>query len=444
MAENSTIAWTDHTFNPWIGCQKVSAACDNCYAESYDQRWNKGERWGPHAIRTRTAVPYWNQPAKWNRKAAETQARSRVFCASLADVFDNHKSVLAEWREDLWNLIRETPNLDWLLLTKRPQNIQKYLPADWGDGYPNVWLGTTVENQEEADRRIPHLLSVPAALHFLSCEPLLGEVDLSPYIAYNPTYEQNQKSRRKSLHRGGEPRTGDRRPRPGMAGRQTRLGQVESSHPDEQMPSREGRAQVAERLSSSQSDDRRDAAQRDRSSISLATPPRATGGRLGDKPQERDQIGQPPEQSGVGDEITERTARNESSQGRTVRGSMGREELGSEVDRETGQRNSPETFSRGETIGDSGRLRNSVSNSIKDSSQGASPARFWVICGGESGSNYRPGNLDWFRSLRDQCIAAGVPFLFKQHEGKTRKEIDAKGRELDGVVWDQFPECQER
>lgn len=178
MGANSGIEWTTHTFNPWIGCQKVSAACDFCYAEAYDIRWNGGARWGAHAKRTRTRPANWNKPRKWAREARRRGVRERVFCASLADVFDNHRSIDPAWRAELWALIRETPELDWLLLTKRPQNIAKFLPDDWGEGYDNVWLGTTVENQETAAQRIPHLLSVPAVVHFLSCEPLIGELDL--------------------------------------------------------------------------------------------------------------------------------------------------------------------------------------------------------------------------------------------------------------------------
>jgi protein gp37 len=177
MAENSGIEWTDHTFNPWIGCTKVSPACDFCYAEALNIRFEGGKNWGPKSPRRRTKS--WSGPRKWNRLAGEAGIRQRVFCASLADVFDNHPTVEQAWRDDLWALIRETPNLDWLLLTKRPQFIKKMLPKDWGEeGYSNVWLGTTVENQKYADHRIPHLLSNPAKVHFLSCEPLLGPVDL--------------------------------------------------------------------------------------------------------------------------------------------------------------------------------------------------------------------------------------------------------------------------
>lgn len=179
MAESSKIEWTDATFNPWVGCTKVSPACDNCYAEDWAKRFGDVE-WG-NAPRRRTGEKNWNKPRKWNRDADAWEAENGrprfVFCASLADVFDNQ--VPDDWRDDLWKLIKECDRLIWLLLTKRPQNIRKMLPADWGPGYPNVWLGTTVENQEIANRNVPELLSIPAAKRFLSIEPILGPVDLS-------------------------------------------------------------------------------------------------------------------------------------------------------------------------------------------------------------------------------------------------------------------------
>lgn len=266
MAENSGIEWTTHTFNPWIGCTKISTACDHCYAEVWDKRFTGGARWGPHGDRTRTKT--WGNPRKWNREAEGASERPRVFCASLADVFDNHKSILDAWRRELWQLIRETPNLDWLLLTKRPQNIKRYLPEDWGEGYPNVWLGATVEDQEQARCRIPHLIAVPARIRFLSCEPLLGPLDLN---------------------------------------------HVES----------------------------------------------------------------------------------------------------------------PAPFGR--------QWYDLMSGEIH-----------WVITGGESGPEFRPADPDWFRSLRDQCAEAGVPFLFKQWEGRNQREIKALGRELDGVIHDGYPQQPER
>ena len=144
--------------------------------------------WGtvPRAVRwktsMRTSAANWRKPLAWDRAAAAAGERHRVFCASLADVFDNHVSILPEWREDLWRLIEATPNLDWMLLTKRPGNIDRMLPPDWGAGYPNVWLGCTVVNQAEADRDIEKLRAVPAVVRFLSMEPLLGPVDLGDFL----------------------------------------------------------------------------------------------------------------------------------------------------------------------------------------------------------------------------------------------------------------------
>lgn len=246
MAENSKIEWTHHTFNPWIGCTKISPACDNCYAEVWDQRFN-GNRWGPHAPRKRTKT--WGQPLKFNRQAAEAGTRARVFCASLADVFDNHASIDPAWRRELWALVRQTPHLDWLMLTKRPQNILRYLPQDWGDGYSNVWLGTSTENRTEMLRRGKALSEVPARLRFWSAEPLLED-----------------------------------------------LGTI----PAEIMPD-------------------------------------------------------------------------------------------------------------------------------------------WVIAGGENDPAFRSAEPDWFRTIRDQCAARDVPFLFKQWSGSSQKEIRAKGRQLDGVTHDGYP-----
>ena len=182
MAANTKIEWADHTFNPWVGCTKISPGCDHCYAEGWAKRTGDAALW--QGNRRRTSDANWRLPLKWNREAEAAGVRRRVFCASLADMFDNQAEV--SWRHALWELIHDTPHLDWLLLTKRPQNIAKMLPnydthplPDWGQGWPNVWLGTTVENQAEADRRIPLLLGVPAAKRFLSCEPLLGPVDLT-------------------------------------------------------------------------------------------------------------------------------------------------------------------------------------------------------------------------------------------------------------------------
>jgi protein gp37 len=182
MGENSKIEWCDHTFNPWMGCQKVSPGCDNCYAEAMmDHRYGKVQ-WGPRGERRRTSERNWQLPIKWNSDARifrkQHGHRPRVFCASLADVFDNQ--IDAEWREDLFALIRKCKGLDWLVLTKRPENIEKMLPPDWGNGYPNVWLGTTTEDQARFDARWKRLKKIPAVIRFVSYEPGLGPLRLSP------------------------------------------------------------------------------------------------------------------------------------------------------------------------------------------------------------------------------------------------------------------------
>lgn len=178
MAENSKIEWCHHTFNPWIGCTKVGPGCDHCYAEAgFDKRLHVVQ-WGAGQPRKRTAPSTWALPVRWNAEAERLGVRYRVFCASLADVFDN--DVEREWRDDLATLILNTPHLDWLLVTKRIGNAGRMLGEMFMDGTPdNVWLGATITSQTEADRDIPKLLEVPARVRFLSMEPLLGPVDLT-------------------------------------------------------------------------------------------------------------------------------------------------------------------------------------------------------------------------------------------------------------------------
>jgi protein gp37 len=208
MAENTKIEWANHTFNPWFGCQKVGPGCDHCYAEGWAKRSGLVQ-WGPGADRRRSSEANWRKPIKWNRQAeiqhnawqafkeahpglTDAQLvdagfakpeRPRVFCASLADVFDN--AVPDAWRMDLFSLIAKTPYLDWLLVTKRVGNVMRMCS---GDGLmfdmiaDRVWLGVTICNQEEAGRDIPKLMQIPAKVRWLSMEPLLGPVDLSQWL----------------------------------------------------------------------------------------------------------------------------------------------------------------------------------------------------------------------------------------------------------------------
>lgn len=186
MGEHTKIQWCDATFNPWIGCTKVSPGCDHCYAEGMARRL--GVKWNT-PYRLLFDNEHWSKPRTWDRRAAREGRRMRVFCASMADVFDNQ--IETSERDRLWKLISETPNLDWLLLTKRIGNAARMLPVDWGRGYPNVWLGISVVNQDETDRDVPKLIETRAAIRFLSCEPLLSRIDLCAQLGmwWNQTME---------------------------------------------------------------------------------------------------------------------------------------------------------------------------------------------------------------------------------------------------------------
>lgn len=228
MGANSKIEWTDHTFNPWRGCTKVAAGCANCYAERDAKRFpDKLGIWGDDGTRVVAAESTWKQPKTWNDAAAKASVRARVFCASLADWAEdwqgpimlsgkdpvycgkdfrashgttNPRATLDDVRRRLFALIDATPHLDWLLLTKRPENIQRFwkpwkisqelyeatapaisddLKRQW-NYRSNVWLGTSIATQEDADRNIPELLKCRnlAPVLFVSAEPLLGPVDL--------------------------------------------------------------------------------------------------------------------------------------------------------------------------------------------------------------------------------------------------------------------------
>jgi len=205
MADTTAIEWCDSTFNPWIGCTRVSPACDDCYAARSTPARTLGVAWGPSETRRRTGDANWKQPELWQRQAGSFQAehgrRRRVFCASLADWLDNEVPI--SWLVDLLDLVRTTPDLDWLLLSKRIGNWASRISEAIGyldeledcNGLPlrrwlcywldadeaprNAWIGSTVVNQPEVNRDFPKLQRVPAAVRFLSVEPMLGPIETS-------------------------------------------------------------------------------------------------------------------------------------------------------------------------------------------------------------------------------------------------------------------------
>lgn len=184
MSKNSEIGWTHHTANPWWGCTKISPACDHCYANKFSDRLSEsllGERvvWGPGGTQVHKMDEVERDAREWDKAAAKLGERHRVFCGSMCDIFEGRKDQEASL-DRLWPLIGQTKNLDWLLLSKRPNLGKRLIPA--GIGLHNIWVGATVENQEWADKRLPHLLQIPAAVRFVSAEPLLGPVNLAPYL----------------------------------------------------------------------------------------------------------------------------------------------------------------------------------------------------------------------------------------------------------------------
>jgi protein gp37 len=179
VAETTEIGWTDATFSPWWGCAHVSPGCASCYAERLAARWGH-DVWGKLGARRLFGDDHWRKPLAWNRKAEREDRRLRVFCASMADVFEDHPALPGE-RAKLWPLIEQTPRLDWQILTKRPEFVASMVPPSWLEAWPaHAWIGTSVEDQRRADERVPELIRIPAALRFLSVEPLVGSVSLRP------------------------------------------------------------------------------------------------------------------------------------------------------------------------------------------------------------------------------------------------------------------------
>jgi protein gp37 len=189
--ENTKVAWSHNTHNEWIGCTKCSPGCLNCYAARRGVRFPAQGQWGKGKPRGRTSLRNRNKPYAWDRKAAASGEKIKVFCSSLSDVFDDDDaSPMDEWRAELFEKIEKTPNLYWLLLTKRPQNVMSMVPAGWASCLPkHVWIGTTAEDQKRLDERAPILAEIPATVRFLSCEPLLGPLDLTRWLYRNDSVD---------------------------------------------------------------------------------------------------------------------------------------------------------------------------------------------------------------------------------------------------------------
>lgn len=299
MGKDTGIKWTDHTFNLVWGCVKVSRGCKNCYAEAFSKRTGN-DVWGADKPRRIFEQNHWDEPRSWNYSASVKGIREKVFCGSMCDVFEDHPTVNKE-REKLWQLIYMTQsNLDWQLLTKRPENIKRFLPPDWGKGWPNVWLGTSVENQEAANQRVPILLDIPARVRFLSCEPLVGSIDLSDFIGYYPPNEDEPRYGGQG-DGSGKFRNNERGFRgENMALQEEGLGQRVKDGRGPTMHPKASGTRSGERLSAGASDGERNSCIRMRSQNCLPGLERRDSSGPDDKSREREQILESPGQSNAG------------------------------------------------------------------------------------------------------------------------------------------------
>lgn len=458
MSDNTKIEWCDSTFNPWLGCTKVGPGCDNCYAKAdFDDRRHRVV-WGAGQPRSRTKT--WGDPVRWNKtnfyecsvcgwrgsdKDDEfsrpkkgcihilSPARQRVFCASLADVFDN--AVDSQWRDDLFDLIKATPNLDWLLLTKRIGNVGNMLPVpfDFDKHYPNVWIGATVVNQTEADRDIPKLLAVPAAKRFLSMEPLLGPVDIRHFIDYDPVYE-NQAKRDICVPVRDQRGFGNSVGRDNLEASKAGVGSLAREGSQSPMRTNESGARQWGVFSGSGHAEWKES-NRFGASDGVASLQQGNTGRIDSEPLQRDQEGQFTKEPRIGDISGTATTCDAHSESGSCWESGGDGQQHGKTDHGAGASYQGEALEAGATEGDCSGLRSGVSDHLENRTR--RQAINQVIVGGESGPKARPMHPDWARSLRDQCDAAGVAFMFKQW-GNWRPAAWFDGPDADNDVGDDF------
>lgn len=428
MGENSEISWCDHTLNFWIGCAKISPACDHCYAERDNDRRKWVDGWGVGVPRHRTKTAH--QAISWNKKAAITGYRPRVFAMSLADVFDNE--VPPEWRSDFWQLLRETPNLRWILLTKRIGNARKMLPTDWP--FPHVGLMSTLENQEVFNRDWRKLAETPAAWHGISCEPLLGHIDISPWLDYYPIHEAKAK-RDFCLSSGDEWRFADYAGRNDLESTQENMGRGDSKGDQHPLQESEGRERYWEIFANS-ANGRQEEDLRSGASSGFSPLQGNNSGRTNNKSRERKNERQSSEQFGTGDLFGTAIARSAHFEDESYGSSERRNEFEGKTDIGASQNNTYSARDRRDANFNSEGFQNKLSSNIEDSTRGKVAPLCWVISGGESGPGFRALDMDAVRSLRDQCARNGVTFHHKQNGGLTGK---AAGCLVDGVEHKNFP-----
>jgi protein gp37 len=475
MGAKTGIEWTDATWNPVTGCTKVSAGCKFCYAERdfhrpYPERDFSDVRCHPDRL---------SWPLRWrgSKQAKAEGRRSRIFVNSMSDLF--HESVPFEFIDKVCGMTHACAQHTFQILTKRPIRMVEYdywraannphAPA-WPS---NVWLGVSVEDQKTADERIPLLIQTPAAVRFVSYEPALGPVDFSPYFRYDPVHG-NKTQRRVCL-------SGSEVGRPPNYGRwdsledsEARVGSLEEMRCEPIMQAGESRTRLRG-IPSGPRDDRREEGLLLGGTADMASFQRSNSRHSHCESQGREKEKKPLEQSGTGDQLRATETCRENLEGRTCLRSERPQEFNGKIDHQASTRDTESPRARGETGDDSAGLRDQISRGIKNSPWGSVGLNL-IIAGGESGPHARPAHPDWFRAIRDQCQAAGVPFFFKQWgewlpadkhmqgmwpEKKNGRPITREwwpsvnwgsglisyrvskqraGRLLDGREWNEFPE----
>ena len=427
---STNIQWTDETWNPiraqhretqamgWH-CERISKGCENCYAETLNQRQRFGIGTGlPYTQPSRDKVDIvldagvLEKPLRWRKPR-------QVFVCSMTDLF-------GEWVPDVmlhrvFSVMALTPHITYQVLTKRPERMRDYLSsgvgaiADWP--LPNVWLGVSVEDQRAANKRIPILLDTPAAVRFLSCEPLLGPVDIRQYLGYTPVNENAYQSGRTGLPSGAGGGASDRSRRQRLEVGSPPMESVDGDHPVHSVRAPQGREENDARLFAGAGDAGWDQGERLGPSVGISALQRPDTGWDAHQPPKWDEGGQPAGEPRIGDSLGEQDSCHEGTEeGPSHAGGDGQRH--GKADAGEGGGDPASTHGGGATEGHRGGLRDQRPDGFKDRPRASlgdlAPSISWVIVGGESGPGARPCNIEWVRSMVDQCQAAGVPVFVKQ------------------------------
>ena len=425
MGETTTISWCDATVNFWIGCTKVSQGCDNCYAETLETRYGHD-----FSKVRRTSDASWKLPFRLEKRAVSEGQTILVFTCSMSDFFHRDAD---PWRAEAWDIMRATPHLTYQVLTKRPARaLQWYREHGW---LPNVWIGTSVENQQTT-HRIKYIAQIDAPVRFLSVEPMLSRVDITRWLGYNPIHEE-QEYRELCLSCGYQWRIGHRSRWASLAGLQAGMGSMDEKSSAEQVQPSEG-GKRHRSIFTGQGDVRQQTLWSPGASARLDTFLWGDTVRSDHKSQEWEQEGQQTKQPRISNLQRTAIARDPHLEGGSRSTSEGREQFYGEAHRCPSCGDSTTTLRRGNTILDSQGFWCPIPAHFKDRLT-STPLIFWAICGGESGpdSVRRPMALAWARDLQEQCAKAGVAFFFKQISARR----SGQGRDALGRLYEEFPEA---